>query len=58
MKWDGEKLATLGLAALIAYAAVRNIVCAASRPFWYDELCTVAIARHPFMEFRLSFTQS
>jgi hypothetical protein len=47
MKWDGEKLATRGLAVLVAYSAVRSIVCAASKPFWYDELCTVAIARQP-----------
>jgi hypothetical protein len=47
MKWDGEELATRGLAVLVAYSAVRSIVCAASKPFWYDELCTVAIARQP-----------
>jgi Dolichyl-phosphate-mannose-protein mannosyltransferase len=47
MKWDGEKLATRGLPFLVAYAAIRSIVCAASKPFWYDELCTVAIARQP-----------
>jgi len=47
MKWDGEKLATRGLAVLIAYAAVRSVFGAASKPFWYDELCTVAIARQP-----------
>ena len=43
MKWDGEKLATRGLAVLIAYAAIAGIFRAASKPFWYDELCTVAI---------------
>jgi len=47
MKWDDEKLAIRGLVFLVAYAAVRSVVCAASRPFWYDELCTVAIARLP-----------
>lgn len=47
MKWDGEKLATRGLIVLAAYAAVRSVFCAASRPFWFDELCTVGVARQP-----------
>ncbi len=47
MQWDGEKLATRGLALLIAYAAVTSVFRAASKPFEYDELCTVAIARQP-----------
>jgi len=44
-KWD--KLANRGLSVLVAYAAVRCVFFAASRPFWYDELCTVVIARQP-----------
>jgi uncharacterized membrane protein len=47
MKWDGEKLATRGLILLVAYAAVRSVFCAASEPFWFDELCTVGLARQP-----------
>jgi hypothetical protein len=47
MKWDRAKLAGSGLAALMVYAAIRSIFRAASRPFWFDELCTVAIARQP-----------
>jgi Dolichyl-phosphate-mannose-protein mannosyltransferase len=49
MKCDDEKLATWGVVALIAYAAIAGIFRAASRPFWYDEMCTVAIARQPGM---------
>jgi hypothetical protein len=45
MQWNDEKLATRGLAVLIVYAAVRCIFRALSRPFWFDELCTVALAR-------------
>jgi hypothetical protein len=49
MKCDDERLATWGVVALIAYAAIAGIFQAASKPFWYDELCTVAIARQPGM---------
>ena len=49
MKWDGEKLATRGLAVLVAYAAIAGIFRAASKPFWYDELCTLAVAQQPRM---------
>jgi 4-amino-4-deoxy-L-arabinose transferase-like glycosyltransferase len=30
---------------LIAYTAARNVWAASVRPFWYDELCTAAVAR-------------
>jgi mannosyltransferase len=39
-----ERFGTWGIWVLIAYTALRNIWSAASRPFWYDELCTVAVA--------------
>jgi hypothetical protein len=38
------RLATWGMCALIAYTVIRNILAAASKPFWFDELCTLAIA--------------
>jgi hypothetical protein len=47
MKWDSEKLATWGLAALLAYAAVACTFRAASKPFWFDELCTLTVAQQP-----------
>ena len=47
MKSDGEKLATRGLLLLIVYAFLRCLFRAAAKPFWYDELCTVIIARQP-----------
>jgi hypothetical protein len=40
-----EQFGTCGIWVLIAYTALRNIWSAASRPFWYDELCTVGVAR-------------
>jgi hypothetical protein len=49
MKYDDEKLATWGMVVLTVYAAIAGILRAASTPFWYDELCTVAIARQPGM---------
>ena len=41
------KLAALGIWILIAYAIVRSLVAAASKPFWYDEVFTVIVARQP-----------
>ena len=46
-KSRGEQLATLGIWVAIAYTAVRNVLAAASRPFWFDELCTVIVAGQP-----------
>ena len=42
-----DRLAVSCVFLLIAYTTVKNIVAAASRPFWYDELLTVAVARQP-----------
>ena len=41
------KLAALGIWILIAYAIVRSLVAAASKPFWYDEVFTLIVARQP-----------
>jgi hypothetical protein len=49
MKYDDEKLATWGVVVLIVYAAIAGILRAASSPFWFDELCTVVLARQPGM---------
>jgi hypothetical protein len=38
------RLAIWGMWTLIAYTVIRNILAASSRPFWFDELCTVAVA--------------
>jgi hypothetical protein len=42
-----EALASGGLALLIAYAIVRSVVGALSKPFWFDEICTWIIVRQP-----------
>ena len=42
---DSEKISPYVLAILIAYAAVRNLCQAATRPFWYDEICTFIMVR-------------
>jgi hypothetical protein len=42
---EGERFANWGIWILIAYTAVRNVWAASVRSFWYDELCTVAVAR-------------
>ncbi len=44
-KWGGDRLATAGIWVVILYTALRNVLAAATRPFWYDELCTLAVAR-------------
>ena len=46
-KNNTEKLAVLGIWILIAYAIVRSLFAAASKPFWYDEVCTLIVARQP-----------
>ncbi len=40
-----EKLALFALAGLVIYATARNICHALVRPLWYDEICTLLIAR-------------
>lgn len=46
-KNNSEKLAVLGICILIAYAIVRSLFAAASKPFWYDEVLTLIVARQP-----------
>lgn len=46
-KWQGNRLARAGISIVILYTLVRNILFAASRPFWYDELNTVIVAGQP-----------
>ncbi len=43
----GERWATVGISIVIFYTLVRNILLAASRPFWFDELNTVIVAGQP-----------
>ncbi|HLW98076.1 MAG TPA: glycosyltransferase family 39 protein [Candidatus Acidoferrales bacterium] len=45
--FDFEKLSSWALAALIGYAAVRNVFEALTKPFWYDEICTWVIVHQP-----------
>jgi len=40
-----EKLALFALAALVIYSTARNICHALIRPLWYDEICTLLLAR-------------
>ncbi len=42
-----DKFAVRLLMLFIAYAVVRSLVGAATRPFWYDEICTIIVARQP-----------
>ena len=42
-----DKFAVRLLMLFIAYAVVRSLVGAATRPFWYDEVCTIIVARQP-----------
>ena len=46
-KNNTEKLAVLGIWISIAYAIVRSLFGAASKPFWSDEVCTLIVARQP-----------
>jgi hypothetical protein len=43
--WDS--MATAAIWAVIAYTTIKNIFAAASKPFWFDELMTVAVAHQP-----------
>src|SRR5882724_7462417 len=43
--FDAGNLAPWILVALIIYAAIRSTFQAATRPFWYDEVCTWVIVR-------------
>lgn len=43
----GEKASVISLAVLIAYAACRSLVGAATTPFTYDEACTSIVAQQP-----------
>jgi 4-amino-4-deoxy-L-arabinose transferase-like glycosyltransferase len=47
MEWDQEKLATRGVALLVAYAAIAGVFRAAFKPLWYDEIYTLVLARQP-----------
>jgi hypothetical protein len=42
-----EKLAVGGLMLLIVYAVFRSLLTAAGRPFWFDEMCTLAVVKRP-----------
>jgi 4-amino-4-deoxy-L-arabinose transferase-like glycosyltransferase len=46
-KNNSEKLGVFGIWILIAYAIVRSLFAAASKPFWYDEVLTLIVARQP-----------
>jgi Dolichyl-phosphate-mannose-protein mannosyltransferase len=43
-KSRSEILVMAGLVALIGYSMVRSVVAAASKPFWFDEVCTWIVA--------------
>lgn len=42
-----ERGALYGIVLLVLYASVRGIVAAFSKPFWYDEIFTLIMARQP-----------
>jgi hypothetical protein len=42
-----ERLLTIAVLFLLVYSVIRNILKAAIRPFWFDELCTWILARQP-----------
>ncbi len=42
-----DRAAPRVLAALVIYAAVRSLVAAAAKPFWYDEMLTWILAQQP-----------
>ncbi len=46
-KSASEKLALAALWILVTYAIIRSLFAAASKPFWYDEVSTVIVARQP-----------
>jgi hypothetical protein len=45
--WISESVSPYFLAVLLAYAAVRCICQAATKPFWFDEVCTFIMVRQP-----------
>jgi uncharacterized membrane protein len=45
--WDKEKAPKRAMLVLIVYTVVTSLLVAASKPLWYDELCTVAVAGQP-----------
>ncbi len=44
-KLSTERTASRGLAILVAYALLRSLVDAATKPFWYDEVMTFIVTR-------------
>lgn len=44
---DYPKLAAFGVAGLILYTIVRNLIVSASKPLWFDEIGTWVVARQP-----------
>jgi hypothetical protein len=42
---DPERISPYVLGILIVYAILRNLFQAATKPFWYDELCTFILVR-------------
>ena len=45
--WRADRWATVGISIVILYTLIRNVLVAASRPFWFDELNTVIVAGQP-----------
>ncbi len=45
--WESERIATGAMRMVIVLAAIRNLFVAAAKPFWFDEVCTVIVARQP-----------
>jgi Dolichyl-phosphate-mannose-protein mannosyltransferase len=42
-----ERASPFALAILIVYAAIRNLCQSATKPFWYDEICSSIIVKQP-----------
>lgn len=42
-----DRWAAIGIWIVIGYTFFKNVLAASARPFWFDELCTVAVARQP-----------
>src|SRR5215813_4097250 len=42
-----EKIYLYVLPVLIAYALIRGLVAAATKPFWFDEICTYIVTKQP-----------
>src|SRR4029077_10988125 len=47
MRTIGERTCVWILGALVVYAIARSVLAAASKPFWYDEIFTRAMAHLP-----------